>query len=383
MASIVEVQRKNKGNRRRGAKTDGNLVMYKVRYRDPDRKQRSKTFLKKADAEAFASSVESDIDRGQYLDPAAGKVTVAAWAEEWLATTRHLKPKTQEGYESLLRKHIIPRLGARSLASVRPIDVRKFVSELIDAGYSPSRVRQARQLLGMLFSSAVENGAIASSPVTGVKVPREIRREMQVLNADQVSLIAESVPARYRALIYLLAYGGLRWGEAAALRRGRVNLLRSRIEVSEAVAETSKGLHYGTTKTYQTRSVAIPGFLKDLLAEHMGSYVGKERDALLFTTESGAPLRNNNWRNRVWDPALKEARLPKVRIHDLRHTCATLLIAQGAHAKAIQRHLGHSSIQITFDTYGHLLPDEQDRVADALDKTYRNAGGNSLSKQST
>ena len=371
MASIVEVQRKHKGNRRRGAKTDGTLVMYKVRYRDPDRKQRSKTFVKKADAEAFANSVESDIDRGQYLDPAAGKVTVAAWAKEWLATTRHLKPKTQEGYEGLLRKHIIPRLGARSLASVRPIDVRKFVSELVDAGYSPSRVRQARHLLGMLFSAAVENGAIASSPVTGVKLPREQRREMQVLTADQVSLIAEAVPHRYRALIYLLAYGGLRWGEAAALRRGRVNILRARIEVSEAVAETSKGLHYGSTKTYQTRSVAIPGFLKDMLAEHMASHVGKERDALLFTTEAGAPLRNNNWRSRVWGPALKEARLPKVRIHDLRHTCATLLIAQGAHAKAIQRHLGHSSIQITFDTYGHLLPDEQDRVADALDQTFR------------
>lgn len=371
MASIVEVQRKRRGNRRRGAHSDGTLVAYKVRYRDPDRKQRSKTFVKKADAEAFANSVESDIDRGQYLDPAAGKVTVAAWAKEWLATTRHLKPKTQEGYEGLLRKHIIPRLGARSLASVRPIDVRKFVSELVDAGYSPSRVRQARHLLGMLFSAAVENGAIASSPVTGVKLPREQRREMQVLTADQVSLIAEAVPHRYRALIYLLAYGGLRWGEAAALRRGRVNILRARIEVSEAVAETSKGLHYGSTKTYQTRSVAIPGFLKDMLAEHMASHVGKERDALLFTTEAGAPLRNNNWRSRVWGPALKEARLPKVRIHDLRHTCATLLIAQGAHAKAIQRHLGHSSIQITFDTYGHLLPDEQDRVADALDQTFR------------
>ena len=379
MASIVEVQRKNKGNRRRGTKTDGTLVMYKVRYRDPDRKQRSKTFVKKADAEAFANSVESDIDRGQYLDPAAGKVTVAAWAEEWLATTRHLKPKTQEGYEGLLRKHIIPRLGARSLASVRPIDVRKFVSELVDAGYSPSRVRQARHLLGMLFSAAVENGAIASSPVTGVKLPREQKREMQVLTADQVSLIAEAVPHRYRALIYLLAYGGLRWGEAAALRRGRVNILRARIEVSEAVAETSKGLHYGTTKTYQTRSVAIPGFLKDMLAEHIAGYVSKERDALLFTTEAGAPLRNNNWRSRVWDPALKEARLPKVRIHDLRHTCATLLIAQGAHAKAIQRHLGHSSIQITFDTYGHLLPDEQDRVADALDQTFKNASGKTRS----
>jgi integrase len=373
VASIVEVPRKRKGNRRKGAKSDGSLVMYKVRYRDPDRVERSRTFLRKADAEDFAKSVETDIARGQYLDPAAGKVTVSEWAEDWFSTIRHLKPKTQEGYEGLLKKHIIPRLGRRSLASVRPLDVRRFVSEMIDAGYSPSRVRQARHLLGMLFSAAVENGAIASSPVAGVKIPREQRREMQILDANEVSLVAEAVPTRYRALVYLLAYGGLRWGEAAALRRGRMSLSRSRIQVAESVAETSKGLYYGPTKTYQTRSIAIPTFLKEMLAEHLAKYVEKGRDALVFTTENGMPLRNNNWRSRAWEPALQEAGLPKVRIHDLRHTCATLLIAQGAHAKAIQRHLGHSSIQITFDTYGHLLPDEQDRVAQALDQTFLNS----------
>jgi integrase len=373
MASIVAVTRKRKGNRRRGAKSDGNLVMYKVRYRDPDRMQRSKTFPTKAAAIEFANSVETDIARDRYLDPAKGKVTVAEWADEWFATVRHLKPKTQEGYEGLLRKHIIPRLGKRSLAEVRPIDVRRLVSEMIDEGLSPSRVRQARHVLGMLFAAAVENRAIASSPVAGVKVPREQRREMQILTAEQVSTIADAVPHRYRALVYLLAYGGLRWGEATALRRGRINVLRSRIEVSESVSETGTGLHYGPTKTYQSRSVAIPGFLKDMLAEHLQTYVEDDRDAFVFTTEAGTPVRSNNWRSRVWEPTLKEANLPKVRIHDLRHTCATLLIAQGAHVKAIQRHLGHSSIQITLDTYGHLLPDEQDRVADALDETFRKA----------
>lgn len=371
MASIVEVSRTRKGTRRRGVRSNGALVAYKVRYRDPDRRERSKTFLRKIDAEEFARSVETDIRRGDYLDPAAGKVTLESWAEEWFGTIRHLKPKTREGYEGILRKHILPRLGRRSLASVKPIDIRRFVSELVDAGYSPSRVRQVRHLLGMLFAAAVEDGAIATSPVSGIKIPREQRREMQVLTPDQVAALADAVPARFKALVYMLAYGGLRWGEAAALRRSRVNLLRSRVEVSESVSETSAGLHYGPTKTYQTRTVALPTFLKDMLAEHLRVYVDNDPNALVFTTESGSPLRNNNWRSRAWSPALQEARLPSVRIHDLRHTCATLLIARGAHAKAIQRHLGHSSIQITFDTYGHLLPDEQDRVAAALDETYR------------
>jgi integrase len=349
---------------------------WEVRYRDPDRRDRSRTFERKADAESFANKVESDIDRDSYIDPNKGKVTLDAWAEQWFATTRHLKPKTREGYESLLRKHVLPRLGRRPLARIAPIDVRTVISELIDSGLSPSRVRQARHIMGMLFAAAVADRAIASSPVTGVKVPRERRREMQILTAEQVSMLANAVDDRYRALVYLLAYGGLRWGEAAALRRGKVNLLRARIEVSESVTETGRGgLQYGPTKTHQARGVALPAFLVELLEDHLDRYVDDGRDALVFTTESGTPLRNNNFRRRVWAPALVELGFPHVRIHDLRHTCATLLIAQGAHAKAIQRHLGHSTIQITFDTYGHLLPDEQDRVAAALDETFRSANG--------
>jgi Phage integrase, N-terminal SAM-like domain len=123
-----------------------------VRYRDPDRRERSKTFLRKIDAEEFARSVETDIRRGDYLDPAAGKVTLESWAEEWFGTIRHLKPKTREGYEGILRKHILPRLGRRSLASVKPIDIRRFVSELVDAGYSPQAhdpaPRARRQVVG-------------------------------------------------------------------------------------------------------------------------------------------------------------------------------------------------------------------------------------------
>ena len=374
MASIEEVRRKSKGNRKRGGKGDGTVVMYKVRYRDPERKQKARYFEKKADAVAFANSVETDINRDQYLDPELGKETVANWAKEWFATISHLKPKTVENYESLLRAHIIPKLGKRSLISVKPIDIRRVVSEMAADGKSASRIRQVRQLTSMIFDAAIENRAIAVNPVKNVKIPHEKRREMKVLTPDQVSQVLQFIPERDRALVYVLAYGGLRWGEAAALRRKRVNLLRSRIEIAESVSETGKGLHYGPPKTYQNRQVAIPSFLKEMLDDHMKAYTAKSKDALVFTTEDDTPMRNNNWRERVWYPALEEAGLPKVRVHDLRHTCATLLISQGAHAKGIQRHLGHSSIQVTFDIYGHLLPDEQDRVADALDETFRKSG---------
>jgi integrase len=365
MASIHRVERAPRNGRPRRA--------WQVRYRDPDRVMRARTFDKKVEAERFAASVETDKARGEYVDPRAGRVTVTQWAEDWIATTSHLKPKTREGYESLLRRHILPRFGTKALSALRPVDVRKFISDLSDQGLSPSRLRQVRHLIGMLFKAAVENGSLGRSPVVGIKVPRDGRREMRPLTAEEVKAVAANVPDRYRALVLLLAYGGLRWGEAAALRRHRVNLLRSRIEIVEAVSEVAGVLHYGPTKTYQERSVAIPGFLKDALGEHVAEYV-PEHDGLVFTTENGKPLRISNFRNRAWLPALEAAGLPRsVRIHDLRHSCASLLIKRGAGPKLIQAHLGHSSISVTFDTYGHLFPDAQDLIAADLDAEYRSA----------
>ena len=385
MASVHRVKRAAIGGRGRHA--------WQVRYRDPERRMRSRTFATKAKARSFAATVETDKARGEYIDPQAGRVTFAEWAGEWMMTTKHLKPKTKEGYQSILRVHLMPAFGHKALASIRPGDVRRFISELSDRGLSPSRLRQVRHLLGMILRDAVENGAIARTPVVGVKVSGDRRREMQFLSAEQVRALADATPQRYRTLILLLAYGGLRWGEAVALRRGRCNLPGGRVEVREAVSETGAGLFYGATKTGEERSVAIPAFLCDLLAEHLDAVAADDSDALVFTpddsdalvftpddphalvftTESGTPLLNNNFRSRVWRPALMRAGLPAIRIHDLRHSCASMLISQGANAKAIQTHLGHSTIAITFDVYSHMLPDDQARLAAGLDAAYRAA----------
>jgi hypothetical protein len=167
------------------------------------------------------------------------------------------------------------------------------------------------------------------------------------------------------------AYGGLRWGEGAALRRSRCHLIRSRLEVEESLAEVGGNLFFGPTKTYQRRAVVIPGFLREMLAAHLARNVARDPDSLVFTNAEGGPLRNSNFRSRVWRPALAAAGLPEdLRIHDLRHTCAALLIAQGAHPKAIQAQLGHSSIQVTLDRYGHLFPDDMDGLATQLDAAH-------------
>jgi len=341
---------------------------WQVRYRDPTGRERARSFLRKTDAERFAITVEADKLRGAWTDPRLSKTSVAEWSDRWLLTKAHLKPKTLAGYESNLHAHVLPTFGDFELRHVDRMAVEEWVADLRASGLGHSGVRQARQVLNSMLQLAVEAGYLVVNPATGVKVARQPDPEMLFLSAEEVERLALEIREHYATLVYLLAYGGLRWGEAAALRRKRCQLLRSRIEVAESLSEARGKLHFGPTKTNRSRVVVLPSFLRDLLAEHLARHVDEHPDALVFTSPQGQPLRNSNFRRQVWYKAVAAAGLPDgLRIHDLRHTCASLLIAQGAHPKAIQVHLGHSSISVTMDRYGHLFPSDMDTLAVALD----------------
>jgi integrase len=227
MASIRRVERRREGSRR---------WAWEVRYRDPNRRDRSKTFVTRAKAEAFAAAGETDIDRGEFLDPRLGKKTFGDWAQEWLtARSNEVKATTFVSYEGLLNRHIPPVFGQTPMARIRPLDVQRFIAHMSDKGLSRSRLRQARQLLSMILNAAVANGYIARNPVPGERLGgKEPRRDQHPLTFEEVHAVAAAAPDRYGALIYVLAYGGLRWGEAAALRRGRCRLLRNRLDIREA-----------------------------------------------------------------------------------------------------------------------------------------------------
>jgi integrase len=170
--------------------------------------------------------------------------------------------------------------------------------------------------------------------------------------------------------VALLAYGGLRLGEAAALRVRNVDPLRRRVVVAESVTEVGGRLEWGTPKSHRTRALTIPRFVAEALAAHLNrSYPdGAEPEDLVFRSPRGGPLRQANLRVRVWAPALTRAKIPAgLRIHDLRHTAAALLIDAGAHPLAVKEHLGHASIETTMNLYGHLFPEVRERLAEALD----------------
>jgi integrase len=178
--------------------------------------------------------------------------------------------------------------------------------------------------------------------------------------------------APYDVLAYVLAYTGIRIGEAAALRRSRCDLLRSRLHITESLAEVSGTLYFGPTKSYRQRMVVMPAAIRDLLAHHLEG-IGQEPEALVFVSPTGRPLRYSNFRNRVWRPATEMAGLSDLDVHELRHTAASLMISRGGDPKLIQTQLGHSSISVTYDIYGHLFPDRLDELAAGLDDLFRSA----------
>ena len=148
---------------------------------------------------------------------------------------------------------------------------------------------------------------------------------------------------------------GLRWGELACLKRRRLNMLHASLEVAETIVEVRGKLTEGQPKSAASRrTLALPPFLVEELRTHLDRFA--THGELVFAGRDGGPMRRTNFRARVWLPAVKSAGLAPLRFHDLRHTAARLMIAQGAHPKLIQSRLGHGSIQVTFDVYGHLLP---------------------------
>jgi integrase len=346
-----------------------------VRYRDPSGRQKRSTFRKHADAQAFRAQVENAILSGTYIDPNATRLSFSAWATRWLDTRTHLKPKTLYGYESLLRVHLLPRFGDTPLHGIDYLDVEAFIADLSASGLSPSRTRQAHQLLSMILKAAVRSRRLGLNPAEGVSLPRANTRRMKFLDSDEVACLADAVPPRYETWVYVASYGGLRWAELVGLRRKRVNLLRRRLHVVETLSEVGGELIWTSTKNHQTRDVALPGFVVDKLANHLARYTTPEPDGLVFVTDSGTPLRQSNFRKNIWLPATRKAGLEGLTPHHLRHTCASLLISEGAHPRQVMEQLGHSSIAVTMDVYGKVFPSDMDALADRLEQRHKSQHG--------
>lgn len=335
-------------------------------FHDGQRHTAPGTFRFKADAAAYLSSAETDLRRGAWVDPKAGSLTLAEYKETWYPATVRLTAKSRLSVDSLLLSLVLPAFGDRPLSAIRHQDVQRWVAEMSER-VSPSRVRQAYGVLSRIMASAVRNGVISVSPCGDVELPRLPRREPDFLTAAQLQALAATMPAPYNLFVEVLAYGGLRFGEGVALRRCRLDLMRNRIVVAEAISEVNGRLIFGEPKSHQMRTVAIPPSLTVEMAEHLDARVPDDPQALVFTSPAGAPLRSSNFRRRVWDPACSRVGLAGKTPHILRRTCTTLLLGEGASVKDVQAQLGHSTAMLTVDTYAAFMASHADELAGRLD----------------
>jgi integrase len=290
------------------------------------------------------------------------------WLGEWWATTTNLRPSTRARDEMLLRRYALPRFGDMALVAISQRDVRAWVAELSVGPLAPATVQKAYQLLGKVMGAAVDAGMVMQTPCRRVPLPKVEREEMPFLTPAEIARLADLIDRRYRALVLVAAYGRLRIGELAGLRRGRIDLLRGTVEVAEIVTEVGGVLRFGPPKTRAgRRTVGLPRAVVDELAAHLGR---AEPEALVFAAPQGGPLRVHGFRARVWRPATRTAGLAGLRIHDLRHTAVALWIAAGANPKEVATRAGHTSVSFTLDRYGHLYPEADTALRDRLDALY-------------
>jgi integrase len=342
---------------------------YRARYRDVSGRQRSKTFTLKADAERFIREEEVALERGSWIDPRAADMTLGEWCERFMSLARRLADTTQQTYRRDLGRYVLPKFGSYRLGRLRAEEIEEWLLDEIDSGLAPSSVHRHYRTLHRVLEVAVKHKRLAVNPCAGVQPPSVPRRRMVILDWPQVFELADSLPDRYRVLVFLAVDSGMRWSELVGLRRSRVDLRACKIEVVEQLIRLDSGgwVWHPPKSEAEVRTIAISPFTARMLAEHMEQFSAPGADGLVFVNQAGNPLIASSFHTHYFKPALRRAVLA-CRFHDLRHTSVALAIRAGAHAKTIQVRMGHASITVTLDRYGHLFPELDEAIALAFDK---------------
>jgi integrase len=289
-------------------------------------------------------------------------------AARWEATTVNLRANTQAAYRNLLRRYLLPAFGPMPLGDLDAMAVRAWLARLKRDGVGASTRAKSYRLLSRILGTAVESGYLARNPCTVRGAAAEPAPEMRFATVTQVAALADAIPPRFRALVLVAAYTGLRWGELAGLRVKRVDLLHRRITVAEQLLEVRGRLAFGPPKTGAgLRTVTLPTVAAEALAEHLGVYAEDSPDGLVFPAERGGPIRRSNFTRRIWIPATRAAGVEGLRFHDLRHTAATLAVAAGASTRELMVRMGHSSSAAAL-RYQHVMAGRDAAIAAALDE---------------
>jgi integrase len=362
---------------------------WRVRYRRDDGTIGAlHGFATKTAATTHANTLESEQREGRFIDPAAGKITLADWATDWLAAL-DVAIRTEDVYRSLLRRHLIPRWGDHGLADISGIKAAPWAKELRGRGYSPVTVAAVMKLLSLMLADGAEERLIPTNPIrTRNRGRRRAERRVERVWATPGEVLAVADNAAQlpyggvaaAALIVTAAWTGARWGEIAALQRHNTHLddAIGHVVVDPVVGamiECSRGVELGPPKTTESaRTITLPPFLTDLLRAHLDTHTQR----FVFVTPTGEPHRRSNFGRRALRPSVDgtldqarapvrlEAVKPGLTFHGLRHGHKTWMIADGVPEVAQARRLGHILGDRIQETYSHVAAEVEHRLLQGL-----------------
>ena len=340
----------------------------------------------KREAEKRLAELLHQIDTGTFMKP--GKTNLAEYLEQWLKdyVWPNLAPRTAEGYESIVRRHLIPQLGNIILTQLKPSHLQSFYSESLSKGrcdgrgmtLSPQTVRHHHTALHKALETAVEWGLLSRNVADAVKPPHVEHSDMQVWGENDVTQFLEAARSTpYYALFYTALFTGMRRSELLALRWRDIDFILGQIYVSRSLHQLKdRSFVFRSPKTAKgRRTVALPPSAVLVLNEHQNEQklervllgMSLTDDALVFSGIEGNPSRPNSI-TRAWTSLVSHAGLKAIRLHDARHTHASLMLKQGIHPKIVQERLGHATIAVTLDTYSHVTPGLQEAAAERFDE---------------